>query len=96
MPVQDTSNKVTSDSVVAALYEAGLSYVDSELGRCGVSAGGARAFSTTAVLGSLREGERQPLTNDKCIVKAAKVICLCTLDISGDFSGGRFLELRGL
>ena len=78
MPVQDTSNKVMSDSVVAALYEAGLRYVDSELGRCGVSAGGARAFSTTAVLGSLREGERQPLTNDKCIVKAAKVVCLFT------------------
>ena len=85
-----------SDSVVAALYEAGLRYVDSELGRCGVSAGGARAFSTTAVLGSLREGERQPLTNDKCIVKAAKVVCLCTLDISGVFSDGRILKLRGL
>ena len=80
--MQDTSNKVMSDSVVAALYEAGISYVDSELGRCGVSAGGARAFSTTAVLGSLREGERQPLTNDKCIVKAAKVVCLCTLDVT--------------
>ena len=94
--MQDTSNKVMSDSVVAALYEAGACYVDSELGRCGVSAGGARAFSTTAVLGSLREGERQPLTNDKCIVKAAKVVCLCTLDISGVFSGGRILKLRGL
>ena len=94
--MQDTSNKVMSDSVVAALYEAGMRYVDSELGRCGVSAGGARAFSTTAVLGSLREGERQPLTNDKCIVKAAKVVCLCTLDISGVFSGGRILKLRGL
>merc|ERR1719195_1115853 len=46
---QDSSNKVMSDTVVAALYEAGMRYVDSELGRCGVSAGGARAFSTTAV-----------------------------------------------
>ena len=69
-----------SDSVVAALLEAGMRYVDSELGRCGVSAGGARAFSTTAVLGSLREGERQPRTKGLSIYYVSIFIDLYSIE----------------